>query len=45
MKKKLVAILFVSALVIGFAKQEPTHADYQPPRITSIQPGTATLSS
>jgi hypothetical protein len=45
MKKKLIVMLFAAAIIFGFAKQEPTHADNQIPRITSIQPGTATLSS
>lgn len=37
MKKKLLAMLFVSILVLGFVQHEPTHAaEVQPPRITSI---------
>jgi hypothetical protein len=40
MKKKLIVMLFAAVIIFGFAKQEPTQAENQPPRITSIQPGT-----
>lgn len=38
MKKKLVVMLFAAVIILGFAKQEPTHADAVVPKITSIQP-------
>ena len=38
MKKKLAVLLFTAIIFVGFAKQDPTYAEYQPPKITSIQP-------
>ena len=40
MKKKLIVMLFAAVIVFGFTMQEPTQAEHQIPRITSIQPGT-----
>ena len=40
MKKKLLVTLFAALLIIGFVSQEPTQAEQERPRITSIQPGT-----
>ncbi|MGB2993485.1 MAG: hypothetical protein WBB47_12690 [Paenisporosarcina sp.] len=45
MKKKLLAILLVTVFVGGFAQPSQSNAAEMLPRITSIQPGTATLSS
>ena len=45
MKKKLVVTLFAALLVLGFVNQGSTQAEQERPRITSTQPGTATLSS
>jgi hypothetical protein len=39
MKKKLVVTLFAALLILGFVSQEPTHAEQERPKITSIQPG------
>jgi len=39
MKKKLLVTLFAALLIIGFVSQEPTQAEQERPRITSIQSG------
>ena len=38
MKKKLVLTLFAALLILGYVNQEPTQAEQERPKITSIQP-------